>query len=57
MLGIAGESGCGKSTLGQAILRILPPPAVITGGQVIFEGQDLLKLGEGELRAVRWSRL
>lgn len=57
VVGVAGESGCGKSTLGQAILRILPPPAVITGGEVIFEGRNLLKLSEAELRGVRWTRL
>ncbi len=57
VLGIAGESGSGKSTVAQAVLRILPPPAVITGGQVLFEGQDLLGLGEAALRAVRWKRL
>jgi len=57
ILGIAGESGSGKSTLAQALLRILPPPAVITNGQVIFEGRDILKLDEAELRALRWRRI
>ena len=57
VVGVAGESGCGKSTFGQALLRILPAPAVITGGEVIFEGRNLLKLSEAELRAVRWTRL
>jgi peptide/nickel transport system ATP-binding protein len=57
VLGIAGESGSGKSTVAQAVLRILPPPAVITGGQVTFEGTDLLGLDEAGLRAVRWKRL
>jgi len=57
ILGIAGESGSGKSTLAQALLRILPPPAVITNGQVIFEGRDILKLDEAELRALRWKRI
>ena len=57
LLGVAGESGSGKSTLAQAILRILPPPAVISGGQVLFEGRDLLSFSEGELRAIRWKRI
>ena len=54
ILGVAGESGSGKSTLAQAVLRILPPPAVISGGSVHFKGQDLLAMGEEALRAVRW---
>ncbi len=37
---MVGESGCGKSTLGKALLRMLPPQAVITG-QMIFEGEDI----------------
>jgi peptide/nickel transport system ATP-binding protein len=57
ILGIAGESGCGKSTLAQALLRILPPPAVISGGTVRFEGRDLLALDEDELRELRWKRI
>jgi peptide/nickel transport system ATP-binding protein len=57
VLGIAGESGCGKSTLAQALLRILPPPAVISGGTVHFEGRDLLALDENELRQLRWKRI
>jgi peptide/nickel transport system ATP-binding protein len=57
ILGIAGESGSGKSTVAQAILRILPPPAVITGGQALLEGQDLLRMSEPALRAVRWRRI
>jgi peptide/nickel transport system ATP-binding protein len=57
VLGVAGESGCGKSTLALALLRILPPPAVITGGEALFEGRDLLRLSEPELREVRWRRI
>ena len=57
ILGIAGESGSGKSTLAQALLRILPPPAVISRGTVMFEGRDLLALSEPELRQLRWKRI
>jgi peptide/nickel transport system ATP-binding protein len=57
LLGIAGESGSGKSTLAQALLRTLPPPAVISRGTVRFEGRDLLALDENELRGLRWSRI
>jgi peptide/nickel transport system ATP-binding protein len=57
ILGIAGESGSGKSTLAQAILRILPPPAVISGGEIHFEGRDILAMSESDLRALRWRRI
>jgi len=56
-LGIAGESGSGKSTLAQALMRVLPAPAVITRGHVRFEGRDLLGLDDDALRRVRWSRI
>jgi oligopeptide/dipeptide ABC transporter ATP-binding protein len=48
-LGLVGESGCGKTTTGRCILQLERP----TSGQVIFEGRDLTKLGQVELRAVR----
>jgi peptide/nickel transport system ATP-binding protein len=54
VLGLAGESGSGKSTIAQAILRILQPPAVITGGSVAFGDQDILDLDDRELAAFRW---
>jgi peptide/nickel transport system ATP-binding protein len=53
-LGIVGESGCGKSTLLFAIAQLLTPPAEITSGRVVFKGQDLVQLTDGELRHVRW---
>lgn len=57
ILGVAGESGCGKSTLAKAVTRILPAPAVIRRGQVLFEGRDILRMDEDELRSVRWTRI
>ena len=48
-LGLVGESGCGKSTTGRAILQLYEP----TGGEVIFEGQDLTKINSGDLRRMR----
>ncbi|WP_224367905.1 ABC transporter ATP-binding protein [Hyalangium versicolor] len=57
VLGLAGESGSGKSTVAQAILRILRPPAVITGGQVLFEGEDILGMNEEQLRKLRWRKV
>src|SRR5215207_3514680 len=53
-LGIVGESGSGKSVLCRSILRLVPsPPAFIVGGEVWFNGRDLLKLSEVEMQTVR----
>jgi peptide/nickel transport system ATP-binding protein len=57
ILGVAGESGSGKTTLAKAVMRILPPPAVIAGGSIMFEGQDVLALDEAGLRDIRWTRM
>ncbi|MFJ7897821.1 MULTISPECIES: ABC transporter ATP-binding protein [Streptomyces] len=53
-LGIAGESGCGKSTLALALLRLLPPGARV-GGEVLLDGEDVLTMKWGRVRAVRWA--
>ncbi len=57
VVGLAGESGSGKSTIAHAILRILHPPALITGGQVIFQGRDILEMDDIELGQFRWSKV
>jgi peptide/nickel transport system ATP-binding protein len=53
-LGLAGESGCGKSTIAGALLRLLPKGTEISG-QVLLDGEDVLAMKPGRLRAVRWS--
>lgn len=57
-LGVVGESGCGKSVTMLSIMRLVPsPPGEIVGGQVLFEGQDLLKLKDEEMRKIRGHRM
>ncbi|QXE34370.1 ABC transporter ATP-binding protein [Streptomyces sp. GMY02] len=53
-LGIAGESGCGKSTLALALLRLLPSSAKLSG-EILLDGEDVLTMKWGRLRAVRWA--
>jgi peptide/nickel transport system ATP-binding protein len=57
ILGIAGESGSGKTTLAKALMRILPPPAVISCGEILFDGRDICKMSEEELRRIRWREI
>ena len=56
-LGIVGETGCGKSVTALSILRLLSPPGEIVGGEILFEGEDLLKKSEGEMQRIRGRRI
>ncbi|GAA1236767.1 MULTISPECIES: ABC transporter ATP-binding protein [Streptomyces] len=53
-LGIAGESGCGKSTLALALLRLLPAGTKVSG-EILLNGEDVLTMKWGQVRAVRWA--
>ncbi len=58
LLGVVGESGSGKSVTMMSLLRLLPsPPAEMRDGEVMFDGQDLLKISPEELRQVRGSKI
>ena len=57
-VGLVGESACGKSVSALSILRLIPyPPGIIVGGEIFFEGQDLLKVSEEEMRHIRGNRI
>ncbi|MGA9397203.1 MAG: ABC transporter ATP-binding protein [Anaerolineaceae bacterium] len=57
ILGLVGESACGKSTLGKALMRLHRKPARIIGGQLLFDGRDLMALTEDEMRSVRGGEI
>ena len=57
-LGLVGESGCGKSVSALSLLRLIPsPPGRIVSGEVLFEGEDLLKIDDNAIRRVRGNRI
>ncbi|PVU77627.1 dipeptide/oligopeptide/nickel ABC transporter ATP-binding protein [Sulfolobus islandicus] len=58
IIGLAGESGSGKSTIGYAIMRLVPFPGKIEGGEILFKGENILKLDEETFRKnYRWKKI
>ncbi len=57
-VGLVGESGCGKSVSAMSVLRLIPhPPGLIVGGEILFGGEDLLKVDESRMRDIRGNRI
>ncbi|MCA3393895.1 MAG: ABC transporter ATP-binding protein, partial [Roseomonas sp.] len=57
VLGLVGESGSGKSVTGFSIIGLVDPPGRIAGGSILFQGRDLAKLSEEEMRDLRGNRI
>lgn len=57
MHAIVGESGCGKSVFATSILKLLPNNAIISDGEIIFEGENLLKYSEAQIRKIRGRKI
>ena len=57
-IGLVGESACGKSVSALSVMRLIPyPPGVIVGGEIMFDGRDLIQVSEEEMRHIRGNRI
>jgi peptide/nickel transport system ATP-binding protein len=56
-IGVVGESGCGKSVMALSVLRLIPRPGKIIGGEVLFRGEDILKKTEKEMLKIRGNKI
>ena len=56
-VGLVGESGSGKSVTALSVMRVIPPPGKIVEGEILFEGEDLLKKTERQMRAIRGGKI
>ena len=57
IMGLVGESGCGKSVTSLSIMRLVATPGRIEGGEIVFDGTDLLTLADEEMRKIRGDRI
>lgn len=57
VFGLVGESGCGKTTLALGVLRLVQPPGRIESGKILFDGLDLVRADDSQIRALRWKEI
>ena len=56
-LGLVGESGCGKSVSALSVMRLIPnPPGQIVGGEILLDGEDILKIDMDDMREIRGAK-